>query len=86
MLNNGMKEVGILEQLRGLQAVQTLLNGDREMEKKGWIRGEKATEESGENCNSEFLTWVKNDELKFCFTWRRMRIQILLDFSDITIL
>lgn len=46
MLENRMKKEGILEQVRGLQIVQTLLHDDREMEKKGWIRGDIFFKES----------------------------------------
>lgn len=47
MLDNRMKKEGILEQVRrGLHKVETLLHGDREMEKKVWIRGEIFFKES----------------------------------------
>lgn len=46
MLENRMKKEGILEQVRGLQTVQTLLHDDREMEKKGCIQGEIFFKES----------------------------------------
>lgn len=81
MLNNRLKEGRTfretLEKFREFQAKQTLLDGDREMEKKGWIRSKiffkeltawgKPERGKKEELKffSELLTCVINNELKF---------------------